>query len=417
MTLFKGRFSTKDGTAERPHRLSCSHVILINAFVYISIGLFAAYQSAFYAQQGISPREIGLLMGIAPLAAILIQPQWAKLADRTGKRKQVLITLCIGAATAMMLFYKAHGFWQYALVLLLLQAFMTSVVPMSDSIVIAETKRIQFPFAFVRMGGTLGYILIVLIAGFTISDRPSLMFPISAVMFIMFALLVSRLPATAKSSQKIPVEQKAKGSVFSLIRILNTELRFMLLIHFWAFSGLAFSMTYLGAYIVQLGYSQSLIGIVSSVSAIIEVPTLLILRRWKPDRSPIPRLALFCAMVGLRALLIGTGFVPTIIIAQLLQCVTYLPIYYICVTYFSEHLPHNRQSQGQGLLMLLQGGLGGLVGFVLGGWIANAIGLQLTYFLYGLAMIVGAAVFYMLYQRHKANSYVGSPNCVRAGDS
>ena len=62
----------------------------INAIIYIASGFYTPFLSAYYAQKGIDAEKIGILLMIGPCVVLLTQRFWAKISDRTGKRKEVL---------------------------------------------------------------------------------------------------------------------------------------------------------------------------------------------------------------------------------------------------------------------------------------------------------------------------------------
>ena len=126
---------------------------------------------------------------------------------------------------------------------------------------------------------------------------------------------------------------------------------------------------------------------------------LLYIRRWKADRSPIFIIAICCMLMGLRTLLAGLGNIYTILISQALQSVTYIPLYYLCVVFSSTRLPAACQSKGQSLISLIQLGLGGLIGYIFGGWLIDHIGIRTAYTSFSIFMFVGTGITLLLFLR------------------
>ena len=71
---------------------------LINGVYWITMGMYFPFISTFFLKRGMDTLQIGILTSISPVAAIAVQPLWARLADRTGKRKQGLMGLAAAAA-------------------------------------------------------------------------------------------------------------------------------------------------------------------------------------------------------------------------------------------------------------------------------------------------------------------------------
>ena len=84
----------------------------VNGMYYVTTSLFSPYISSYYTSRGMSESQIGALSAVIPLCYLLIQPFWARISDRTGKRRRVLLFLCAGCAAAVLLFLKAESFSQ-----------------------------------------------------------------------------------------------------------------------------------------------------------------------------------------------------------------------------------------------------------------------------------------------------------------
>ena len=79
------------------------YLFSINAIIYIASGfLYPLFLSAYYAQKGIDAEKIGILLMIGPCVVLLIQRFWAKISDRTGKRKEVLLVAIVGSGFSML---------------------------------------------------------------------------------------------------------------------------------------------------------------------------------------------------------------------------------------------------------------------------------------------------------------------------
>ena len=78
------------------------YLFSINAIIYIASGFYTPFLSAYYAQKGIDAEKIGILLMIGPCVVLLIQRFWAKISDRTGKRKEVLLVAIVGSVFRML---------------------------------------------------------------------------------------------------------------------------------------------------------------------------------------------------------------------------------------------------------------------------------------------------------------------------
>ena len=101
-------------------RGSAGQLLAVNTFVWVTTALYAPFIGAYYAEQGITPFQVGVLTAIGPVVSTLIQPLWAYISDRLGKRRRVLIIVTIGSGLTILTYLLHVSFmrlWQqlYAL--------------------------------------------------------------------------------------------------------------------------------------------------------------------------------------------------------------------------------------------------------------------------------------------------------------
>ena len=96
---------------------TCSfrHLLLINSFVYIAVAMYSPFLSMYYAQEGLTSSQVGILLTIAPIATVLIQPLWAKRSDATGRAKTYAAFILFGLILSLQTFYLGHSFGNYLL--------------------------------------------------------------------------------------------------------------------------------------------------------------------------------------------------------------------------------------------------------------------------------------------------------------
>lgn len=133
------------------------YLFSINAIIYIASGFYTPFLSAYYAQKGIDAEKIGILLMIGPCVVLLTQRFWAKISDRTGKRKEVLLVTIVGSGFSMLLYYLGNSFLCMFFATVVVTSFTTAVIPLSDAILIARSLKEGYSYSIIRLGGTLGY--------------------------------------------------------------------------------------------------------------------------------------------------------------------------------------------------------------------------------------------------------------------
>ena len=392
-------------------------LFLINVSFWVACGSCAPFLSAYYKRIGLSFTQIGVLLAIGPIFAIFIQPLWAMLSDRTGKRKLLLILLALCTAGAYLLYYLGTSFAVCLLAVLVVSLFSLALLPLCDALVIDRANAYGFPFARIRIGGTLGYAVMVFGAGMFLEKFDGAQFAVASVAYLLFACAVMLLPQgrvrkeaapawkeTAPARKKavpawkeaVPARKKAvpaRESIFD-----TSEILFVLALALIESLGLGFCGSFTGSYAVELGFGSSLIGVLSCISALSEVPILLFAGKLMDRFGEIPLLIFSGIMMSLRLCLTGMGLVPAMISAQLLQSVTYMTTYICCTQYISKHVRAGKMSQGQSALAIVQSGLAAVASNLFGGMLVDAVGTRQAFFAVAagvlvVALLVGGVYF------------------------
>ncbi len=378
-------------------------LFLINVSFWVACGSCAPFISAYYKRIGLSFTQIGVLLAIGPIFAIFIQPLWAMLSDRTGKRKLLLILLALCTAGAYLLYYLGTSFAVCLLAVLVVSLFSLALLPLCDALVIDRANAYGFPFARIRIGGTLGYAAMVFGAGMFLEKFDGAQFAVASVAYLLFAGAVMLLPQGGAREDAAPARREvtlaredaapARESIFD-----TSEILFVLALALIESLGLGFCGSFMGSYAVELGFGSSLIGVLSCISALSEVPILLFAGKLVDRFGEIPLLIFSGVMMSLRLFLTGMGLVPAMISAQFLQSVTYMTTYICCTQYISKHVRAGKMSQGQSALAIVQSGLAAVASNLFGGMLVDAVGTRQAFFAVAagvlvVALLVGGAYF------------------------
>lgn len=366
-------------------RILLFNLLLINAFVYISSSFYASFLSSYYSARGISSLEIGILLTIGPISSIMIQPLWAMASDRTGRRKIVLAFVTLGSAISVLSFYLGSSFSSYFIAAFLLSVFSTSIIPLSDAIVIKQAEHINYSFSQIRMGGTIGYSITVIIAGIINKKNPDIMFFMGFIGYLLLFLFVLGLPAdeiTIKKADSNTSGLAVKLKVRDIFDLFRSKTAYLILVYALISQiGLSFNGSFLGVYLRDLGYGHDILGWMNSASALSEIPVLLLIIRLIKKYGSINILTFSCIMLSFRMFLITIGTLPFILLAQMMQGMSSMAIYFSCVVYISENVKPGKQSFGQSTLALTQMGIGSIIGNIIGGYLAGVLGIRNTFYL------------------------------------
>ena len=306
-----------------------------------------------------------------------------------------------------MSYYLGHSLVSFLFSSTLLALFSTSVSPMTDAIVIRNANRYNYNFAFIRMGGTVGYAVIVLIAGIYLRQNPSAQFFLSAVSYLVLMGLMFLLP---KSENHLPVSdaprthRKKGAGLFRLQDIFeDRKIVYVLAFAFVFQIGASFCSAFLGVYAVEIGYGQSQIGLLNCISASSEIPVLLCIKKLTRKFGAIPLIGASTFLMGIRLFCVSGGSLPFFMLAQAMQGITYMVVHFGCATYIGSTVKSGKSFEGQSVLYIIQAGLASIIGNVLGGRLVDFAGNCLSYRLTGSFVLLAAAcvIFVLLWQEHK----------------
>ncbi len=359
-------------------------LLMINAFIYISLAMFTPYLSSFYTKAGISAVEIGILLTVGPLSSFLIQPIWAIISDRTGRRKDVLSLVVLGSALSVLSYYIGNTFASFLFASILLAIFMTSIVPLSDALILRSAHKNQLDFSKIRMGGTIGYAIFVILSGSIVKINSDLAYIMGSVGFLCLLFLVRRLPKDEPKdivdTAELQPKTKEKKTIKSFLHIFESkQVYFLLALAFISQVGISFHLSFLGVYMLEMGMSEGTIGITNSIAAFSELP-ILFLMNWIMKKISIRKILFTsCMLLGLRLLLITGESLLFIVLSQILHGITYMSIYYCCAVFISKNVKPENQSRGQSILALIQTGLASIIGNILGGFLVDTYSLKTAY--------------------------------------
>ena len=398
-------------------------LLFANVSYWMCAGAYTPFLSAYFTSIGLSATEIGVLLTISPIAIICIQPFWARLSDATGKPKIVLGLIAAAASVAALGYYSGHTFTSVMLAAIVFETFYSALLPLCDALVIRGCGDYGVEFAYVRMGGTLGYAFIVFVVGAYLDRAPQAQFALLSCLVAVFLVSVLLLPRVKDHTRKDnscshegdatedleSVDEPAATIVRfhcdqRVLGIFNTyEVLFVLAFAFVSQMGIGFAGNFLGRYAMELGYGQGFVGVLNAVSALSELPILFFAHKIVERFGVMSLLAFACVMTVARLVLIGTGLVPAMIAGQLLQSVTYMTVYYCCTRYAAEAALPGRFTQGQSVLVLVQSGLAVVVANLSGGIIGDMFGMRTLYLLSAALVLASTIIVFAGYRAWRAS--------------
>ncbi|HEY0666291.1 MAG TPA: MFS transporter [Gallionella sp.] len=327
-------------------------------FYYAFVGMFAPYWSLYLKSIDFDAIDIAILLSIQPVMRMVAPNIWGWLADRTGKRREVVVV----AATLSALFYlgvfATTSFWGMFLVLSLMGFFWSASMPLVEATTLTYLGKNTAHYGRIRSWGSIGFIVTVVGLGYA--------FDYIAIAWLLWAGLVCEIGILIFARQIPATEVLAHHTDHQPIRQIVMQPRVM------ALFGACFLMsvahgpyyTFYSIYLVEHGYAKSAVGGLWALGVICEIGIFflmpMLVRRFGFTRI---LLVSFGAAI-VRFLLIGwaVDWVALVLFAQMLHALTFGAYHAASVGLVHEFFQGRHQSRGQALFGSITYGAGGVLG-------------------------------------------------------
>jgi PPP family 3-phenylpropionic acid transporter len=330
---------------------------LFYAAVFFLVGIQLPFWPVWLAGRGLSPSEIGLVLATALWLKVFSNPLAGLLADRSGKRRAVMIGLGAANLAGFLLFVPAYGFWSLLAINALTTATFSALMPLGDNLTLAIAQEQRLDYGRIRVWGSISFIAAALGAGAVLSSRPSEM---------VLAILIGAAGLNLLACAQLPPHEfggaRAPGHVWRALLIDRRQLLFLAAASaiqashsvYYAFGTLHWK---------ALGYSGETIGVLWSEGVIAEIVLFAFGAKLVAALGP-SRLLVLAGVAGM----VRWGFaaeavaLPALLVLQILHALTFGAAHLAAMHFLSRALPPALSATGQSLYSATVSGVGfGLV--------------------------------------------------------
>ncbi|MBM7582915.1 PPP family 3-phenylpropionic acid transporter [Caldicoprobacter guelmensis] len=381
---------------EESKKIYCFFIIFY-AILFMSNAIYGTFLPVYLDYIGYSKSSIGVLMSLGPFIAIIAQPFWGIVSDRSKSKNQVLKLLFMASILSMILYPLSSNFYYLLFVIAIFTFFQTSIAPISDTITLEYLSATRQKFGPIRMAGTIGFAIMSIIAGFFAQRYIKSIFILNVLIMGLAFLTALKLPI-------IQGHQFGKQHV-SIIKLFSDKnLVTLMVLNFLVQATLGFYYTYFPIYFKQLGGSSSLLGWAYFISAISEIPFLLYADKILQKVGTIKALLFSTFIASVRWFLIfiitnAYMFLPL----QLLHGLIFIVLYYSMAIYINQEVPKELKTSGQTINNLIGMGIARITGSLVGGFLSDTYGIK-DMFLYNsilafITVLIFACVFCAMKRR------------------
>lgn len=378
---------------------------LLILFYFATIGILLPFLPLLFQSRGLDSGQIGILLAIGPFVSMLVQSPWGYLSDRLQTVRRVIIFQMVMTFLISILLFKLNSFLLLMPVMFLFYAFAWPPIPLLDCLVLATIKGTEESFGSYRLWGSLGFAFTALAAGTVLAvvgiERVNLIYQFLLIIALVLAYLVPDAPPSGRTASSSKIKEL----------ITKREILIFLFIIALISATNKANDAFIGIFIREIGGTEAEVGWAWTVGPLSEVPIFALSALLFARFNELILLALASIIYSLRWFLFATTNDPNLIITiQLLHGLSFGLFYMSAVSYIGKIVPPELRASGQGLLSTFAGGVAGIIGSLLGGFIMKELGSQFLYYTCSILALLSVLAFAVLAAKLREKSMISRVN-------
>lgn len=379
----------------------------LSAGYFAHIGFFNPYLPLWLQQLGYGLWAIGLLTALQSATRVVAPYLWAWLGDRHGGPQRWLRWCAVaGLALTLGLIWRPAAAWWLPLVLWLLFMHTSGMMPLSEAALAhAVSHHGGFDagrYGRIRLWGSLGFLVTVVLAGAWFERHGMGSFPAWAAATLLLVLLavlrlpdVGRLPGLGQGAEVVGVWQSLRRPIVAWF--------FAAL--FWHVLAHVLLYVFFSLYLDAQGYGKGVIGALWATAVVVEIAWFFTQGRWLPRFSEGQWLLLAAVLTALRmgATAWGAALLAVLVVAQAVHAITFAAHHTVCIGFINRHFAGPFSARGQALYSVIGYGLAGVCAGAAGGWITTRWGLSAVFVAAMLAAILAVGCAWQV-RRHEVHA-------------
>jgi MFS transporter, PPP family, 3-phenylpropionic acid transporter len=339
---------------------------------FAAVGVFQPYWPARLAALGLSAAEIGLMLALVNAVRVVGPLGAAWLADQRADRRGLIRLLALAAAAAGVALAGAATPGTMALALACFSLAFNGLMPVYDAHALERLGRDAHRYGFMRLWGSLGFIVAAAAVGSAIARFGTAAIPLGlAAALVATALVALALPPVP------PAAARAALGLAGFARALrHGPLRRFLAIVFLHLAGFGAYYGFYTLYLGRFGYGPRTIGLYWGFAVLAEIAMFALgprlLRRYRLET--LLRVAL--GGTALRWLLVAAfpGTPAVMLASQSLHLLGFGLFHSVTVLLGPRLLPPGGAARALALVASVGWGAGGIAGSLLAGALWQAAG-------------------------------------------
>ena len=361
-------------------------IFFFEALIYASLAT-KNLLGQYFDISGFSSTEIGILMAVLPVVSLVSSPLWFKISSRLGQNR-IYYIVSLSSAVCIWPIFATSDFLTSLLFMILFSLFFSGVVPLGDSIIMTIIKKTGGRFDRVRLFGTIGFAATSMLLSSLVGISFFWLFAATSVVLAFSPIFLEKKPGESRTAA--PDNYAGAGSLlqFSMMTI-------------GMFCGItlnSFHNSFIAVFTRQNGMDPSVVGIVFAITALSEIPFLLVADRIIEKIGSMKILLFGMAVIGIRMILVSFATnVYALYLVESLHGLTYILMYYSLFHFIHYGLSGRRQIFAQSVFWIVRSGLTFIVGSIGGGIIIDTFSVFIAFRLFGFVGLLSAIIMTVVY--------------------
>lgn len=342
---------------------------LFYAAYFAFVGLYSPFLGPYLKTIGHSLDVIALALGMMQLMRIVGPFAWGWLADHTGNRvRWIRLGTLAGLLFAALAFWQQQNALNLIILVLLLNLSISGLVPMSDSYAMERCQGDAGRYGQVRLYGSIGFVLAVLVFG-AVADRYGFAsYPVwaCAMLLLGFTAAMNFAPDLPRPADQ-ELTPAMKGPGLRRLLLPGPMPLFWLAAFFMIFAHGVF-YAFFSLYLIEHNYSELSIGGLWAFGVMCEVVFFALQSRFFNRLGLSAWLCIGFATCAFRFALVAAfpQFGWVMVFAQGLHAITFAAHHTATISWLRDNLPAHLVVRGQAMYATIAYGLGGSAGTFLG---------------------------------------------------
>lgn len=241
------------------------YIFLIYVIFYSGHAFYNTYNTLFLYEKGLTQDQIGMVSSIFTAILMFAKPLWGVFSDRCKNKARVIGCLLITTAITCLAFYISASAYWLALCVIMYQFFFQPTITLQESYTLELLDRSHWDYGSIRIGGTIGYVVCAALTGILVGNDYGRIYWMMAIVYLISGVM-------QLFTKPIPGHQKKKQKVNYLKALAHPPLLCIIGFHLLSALGGAFGSYYTIYFRYTLNAPTELLGILTTLSALSEIP-------------------------------------------------------------------------------------------------------------------------------------------------